>query len=32
MENRPFGERRFHVTEGVLGSGEQNVDAPELVT
>ena len=31
VEDRPLGERRFHVTEGGFGAGEQNVDAPELV-
>ena len=31
MEDRPFGERRFHVAEGVLGAGEQDVDAPQFV-
>ena len=31
MEDRPFGERQFHVAEGALGAGEQDVDAPKLV-
>jgi hypothetical protein len=31
MEDRPFGERGFHVAEGVLGTGEQDVDAPQFV-
>ena len=31
VEDRPFGERRFHVAEGVLGAGEQDVDAPRAV-
>ena len=31
VEDRPFGERRFHVAEGVLGAGEQDVDAPQFV-
>ena len=31
MEDRSFGERRLHVTEGVLGASEQDVDAPELI-
>ena len=32
MEDRPLGERRLHVPEGSLGSGEQDVYAPEFVT
>ena len=31
MEDRACGERRFHVAEGVLGAGEQGVDAPQFV-
>ena len=31
VEDRPDGERRFHVAEGILGAGEQSVGAPELV-
>ena len=31
MEDWPLGERRFHIAEGVLGAGQQDVDAPELV-
>ena len=31
MEDRSFGERRLHVAEGILGAGEQAVDAPEFV-
>jgi hypothetical protein len=32
MEDRSFSEWRLHVAEGVLGAGEQDVDAPEFVT
>jgi len=32
VEDRPSGERRFHVAEGGFGAGEQNIDAPELVS
>lgn len=31
VPNRPFSERRFHVTKGVLGAREQDVYPPELV-
>jgi hypothetical protein len=31
MKDRPLGERRFHVPEGGLGAGEQDVDAPEFI-
>jgi hypothetical protein len=31
VPNRPFSERRFHVTKGVLGAREQDVCPPELV-
>jgi hypothetical protein len=31
VEDRSYGERRFHVAEGILGAGEQGVDAPELI-
>ena len=31
MKDRPLGERRFHVAEGVLGACEQDIDAPQFV-
>jgi len=31
VEDWPDDERRFHVAEGILGAGEQGVDAPDLI-
>jgi hypothetical protein len=31
MKDRPFGERRFHVPEGMLGPGEQGIDSPGVI-
>ena len=31
VEDRSYGEWRFHVAEGILGAGEQGIDAPELI-
>jgi hypothetical protein len=31
MEDRSLRERRFQIAEGGLGTGEQDVDAPEFV-
>ena len=31
VEDRSYGERRFHVAEGIFGAGKQGVDAPELI-
>jgi len=31
MEDWTFGEWRFRVAKGILGAGEQDVDAPQFV-
>jgi hypothetical protein len=31
MKNRPLGERRLHVTKGVLGTTKQGIGAPRLL-
>jgi hypothetical protein len=32
VKDRSLGERRLHIAEGVLGTAEQSVDAPTLVS
>jgi hypothetical protein len=31
VEDRSYGEWRFHVAESIFGAGEQGIDAPELI-
>src|SRR5215469_1943515 len=31
MKNRPLGERRLHITKGVLGTTKQGIGAPRLL-